>query len=283
LKDLSGFKVYRTTQEIGEECDNCDQEKTFHANVDIQYPTSAVISEGEVKYTDNRVEAGNVYHYSVAPYNLKGREGPRSDTIAVVFDEPPPAPRGLTARPGSRGVTLSWQPPFTPSAIRSYRIYRGANKDLRDMKSVGSTRWAETFFVDTDVKKDQTYYYLVRSLKMNRGISLESSPSRAAEAVVVGVKWEPPESVAAALAGEGIRVAWDPVKIQGEETRYNVYRSESGKMYRRINVDPIVYNWFQDTDVGEGKTYRYAVTAFPKGRPEDESSRSASEALKFVR
>ena len=46
-----------------------------------------------------------------------------------------------------------------------------------EMKLIGGTKRDETSFVDKDVEKEKTYYYIVRSLKMNRGVSLESEPS----------------------------------------------------------------------------------------------------------
>ena len=72
LTDTSGFKVYRTAQKVGEECENCDEKKSIYANVDFQNPINAVIDKGEVLYTDKAVTPGNVYSYSVSTYNLKG-------------------------------------------------------------------------------------------------------------------------------------------------------------------------------------------------------------------
>ena len=150
------------------------------------------------------------------------------------------------------------------------------------MKPVGRTKWAETYYVDKDVENGKTYFYLVRSLKMIRGISLESRPSSVVQATVHTIRLRPPENINTASTDDGVRIYWRPVKIQGEETGYNIYRSESGQMFVKINRAPHPNPWFVDKDAKRGKTYRYAVTAFPKGKPEDESSRSASAAVKFV-
>jgi len=70
--------------------------------------------------------------------------------------------------------------------------------------------------------------------------------------------------------------------MENEETRYNVYRSESGRVFQKINPEPTKTPWLLDSKVSRGRAYRYAVTAFPKNRPEDESSKTASEALRYT-
>ncbi|MEJ2715914.1 MAG: hypothetical protein P8182_02055 [Deltaproteobacteria bacterium] len=282
LKNLSGFRVYRTAHKIGEKCEKCDEVKEFYANVDYQFPTNAVIKEGEVVYTDRKVEPGNIYYYAIAPYNLKGREGPISQKVDVVFDESPPAPTGLTAHEGTEGIVLRWTAPPRLAGIRSYQIYRASGAHPKEMEPIGRTKWAETYFTDKDVEKEKTYYYQVRSLKMNKGILLESPPSETAAAVMRAAVWGPPESVNTAATSDGIRIYWQPVEIENEKTRYNVYRSEAGKLFEKINSVPLSNPWFVDKDVKKGRRYRYAVTAFPEGKEEDESRKSASEAVTYL-
>jgi fibronectin type 3 domain-containing protein len=282
LTDTSGFKVYRTAQKVGEECENCDEKKTIYANVDFQNPINAVIDKGEVLYTDKAVTPGNVYSYSVSTYNLKGREGRSSQDLTVVFDEVPGAPQGLRADVDIGGISLEWTTPARAAGVGGYRVYRGSTDKTEEMKLIGGTKRDETSFVDKDVEKEKTYYYIVRSLKMNRGVSLESEPSPLVKVFVPSVQWKPPENVTTGPpTRDGITVAWDPVKIPNEETRYNIYRSEAGKMFEKINPEPLRNSKFDDRNVRKGITYRYAVTSFPEGKPAAESRRAASEAVRF--
>jgi len=282
LNDLSGFRVYRSAQNIKEECEDCDENKAVHANVDLQQPTSAVVSEGEVVYSDMKVEPGKIYAYAVSAYNLKGRESPHSEDVKVNFDDFPPAPRGLGVGYDQGRIVLNWASPPRPAGIRNYRIYRGSTNKPEDMKPLGRTKWAETTFSDKDVQKGQTYYYVVRSLKMNRGISLESDASDTASATAPRVHWGPPENVNTMATGDGIRIVWAPVKIEDEQVRYNVYRSESGRMFEKINTEPVVNPSFLDKDVRRGASYRYAISAFVESHSDEESSRSASEDVRFA-
>jgi len=279
--DISGFKVWRLTQKIGEQCENCEDKKTLHANVDFQNPSNAIIEKGEVIYTDPAVTPGNIYSYSVSEYNLKGREGQRSEDVTVAMEEPPPLPDSLTADFNSLGVLLKWESPPRLSGIRNYRIYRSDTDSDKDMKPIGSTRWAEREFLDKDVGKEKTYYYQVRSLKMARGIPIESAPSETVSIKIPTVRWQSPEDVDAKVTRNGIRVDWRIVKMEGHEARYNVYRSEAGKAITKMNAEPLRNPWFLDSKVTEGRTYRYAVTAFPQDKPEEESSKSASRACTF--
>ena len=283
LKDISGFKVYKTTEKIGEECENCPEQKAVPINVDFQHPVNAVIAEGEVVFTDPDVKLGDVYTYSVTVYNLKGREGHPSEDVTVVFDEPPPEPKEPQATVEKRGIRLEWTAPVRPAGLRSYSIFRGTEPQVEKMKSVGRTKWAETYFVDETVEPHTTYYYVVRSLKMNRGVPFDSEPSPVVKVVVPSLRVKSPENVTVASTRGGIRVYWDRVNIEGSETLYNVYRSESRGVFIKLNSEPIVSPGYVDKTVRRGYTYRYAVTAFPKETPEEESSRSASEAVRYNR
>jgi len=282
FQDISGFKVYRATLKPDEKCEDCEK-KTVHANVDFQSPVSATIDKGEVAYSDTRVTPGNLYSYSVSAYNLKGREGEWSPEVTVPFEEPPPAPEGLRASAQSNGILLEWAPSPRPDGNRGFRIYRGASDKIDEMKLIASPKPEETSFVDTDVEKGKTYYYVVRSLRMNRGISQESRLSPVVSVLFPEIHAQAPENVKTMTTPRGVEVFWDTVKIDKEESRYNVYRSEGRKMFVRINAEPLLGKKYTDTTVVMGKTYRYAVTAFPKGKPEFESSRSASGSISFTR
>jgi len=283
LKDVSGFKVYRADQKTGEECDDCPHEKKMRANIDYQAPTNAVIKGRDVTYVDKAVSIGNTYIYSVTVYNFKGREGTPSPDITVVLDEPPASPQAVRAELSAAGVYLNWNAPLTPAGIRGYRVYRAESDKAEDMQAIGGTKWAETSFRDKDVRQGKTYYYQVRSLRISRGIPYESFPSQTVTVEVARLAFPAPENVDTAPVDDGIRVYWDRVTVPDTAVHYNVYRSESGGIFSKVNREPLEGSAFVDRDVTQGKTYRYAVTAFPEGKPDEESSRTASEAVKFGR
>jgi fibronectin type 3 domain-containing protein len=201
--------------------------------------------------------------------------------LIVEVDEPLSPPENVRVDYESDGVELRWDAPIRPAGIRVYRVYRGESERPDDVKPIGGTRRAETYFVDKTAEKDKTYYYQVRSIKISRGTPMESLPSPALKANLSAAHRPRPEYVEVTPRAAEIRVNWKPVTIEGQEARYNVYRSESGQSFERINANPIRASQMIDRKVNKGKAYRYAVTAFPNTKPEDESSRVASEEVKL--
>ena len=281
MKDLAGFNVYRSSHEIGESCDDCDEAGGFHAKIDLKNPMNAHIENGEVVYKDQRISLGHIYYYAISAYNKKDREGPKCPVITVTYDSIPPAPKGLGATYDSRGIKLKWNAPIKPSAIRAYQVYRGTTRDQKKLEPIGRTRWAENFYFDKDVEKDKSYYYIVRSMKMTGGIPIESAPSQMVQATYPRVIIEAPKAVRAVSTSRGIRVFWDQVSSENEAVRYNVYRSKGERLPRKINRQPLQNAWMTDRNVKKGQRYRYEVTAFPLGKPDEESRRTASEEVTY--
>lgn len=281
LKDISGFKVFRAVRKIGEDCEKCQYDKKPHANVDFQHPTNAEITDGKVLYVDRDVSSGNAYSYSVNVYNLRGREGRPSPDVIVAFDEPPKSPENLYADIAPGGIVLEWTMPSEKEGVQGCRVYRGPTEKPEDMKPIGTTKADETSFVDRTVEKEKAYYYVVRSLKMNNFVSMESRPSQTVRVIVPAEHTEPPANAKVEVMPGGIRVHWDHVVIPGKEVRYNVYRSEGNKPFEKINAEPVRDSWLMDREVRRGFTYRYAVTSFSESKPEYESSRSGTAAVRY--
>ncbi len=281
FQDVSGFKIFRASSTVSDDCETCGDKKDLLANVDFQKPTNAVIKDGEVIFNDTAVKTGHVYHYSVSPYNLKGREAKPSPDVKIIFDEIPPAPQRLRANMEKDSVKLEWSVPDGHTKNLAYRIYRGASPDRESMKPVGGSGTTENTYLDRSVDRSSSYYYTVRSARMNQGVSIESHPSDVINIVIPSVTWGAPENINTASTKDGIRIYWNPVKIENDETRYNVYRSDQGGIFEKINPEPARNAWFIDTKVERGRSYRYAVTAYPKTKPDEESNRSGSESIKF--
>ena len=282
LEDLSGFKVFRSEVDIEKDCEKCDKTKKLYANVDAQNPSNATIEGDKVVFFDKKVSQGKVYHYAIAPYNFKAREGPVSSTISVIFDQPPPRPMDLRATTDDRGIVLKWRVSPRTLGIRSYHIYRSDTGNEEDLEPYGTTKWAEKFFVDSNVERNQPYAYQVRSVKMNEGIPMESQPSRTVRVSLPAATIEAPEDINVISTSKGIRIFWKPVRMRNAEVRYDIYRSPEGKPYEKINEKPLTEPSYDDQEVKRGVMYRYAVTAYLADEPSVRSSRSASEAVKHV-
>ncbi len=171
-------------------------------------------------------------------------------------------PINLVAEAGNEEVSLSWLPPATAEP-ESYNIYR-------DTALIGNT--IQTDYNDTNVNNGTTYQYFVTAI-YDEG---ESIPSNSAYATPVGPDLYPPEGLSA-VSGNGIVwLEWEePVSERGidrvnnstdksrrndtvrsELLGYNVYRD--GTM---INLETVLETVYEDTEVVNGQTYQYFVTA----------------------
>lgn len=281
LRDLSGFKVFRQRFPFRERCDDCDLQQEIHTNVDFHSPTNATIAQGAVKLVDTSVTPDSTYAYRVAAYNLQGVTGPLSETFTVDYAAPPPAPTGLTAEYERNGIKLKWDAPAIPAGIRYYRVYRGSSPNGEDLEPLGHTKWADPMYTDTSAPAEQAFYYRVRAVKVEDGFPVESPPSELVKGVLPVVEIEAPEKVLVMSTPDGIRVWWVKPANADKDTRYNVYRSSEDGPFRRINTTPVGRLSYLDRDVEKGKTYRYEVAAFPRGRPDAESTGTASEDLEY--
>jgi len=52
--DISGFKVWRLAQKVGDECENCEDKKILYANIDFQNPSNAIIEQGRLHTQTHR-------------------------------------------------------------------------------------------------------------------------------------------------------------------------------------------------------------------------------------
>ena len=84
---------------------------------------------------------------------------------------PPNAPQNFVARAENRGVMLKWQAPLPASDnedVYGYVIYRFQESekfDLGDPKNILHIQYdTATFYMDSNVKPGQTYFYVVTAL-----------------------------------------------------------------------------------------------------------------------
>ncbi len=280
--DLSGFKLFRWSGAGDEACEDCQEKLQFHANVDFQKPLNARLDEGTMVFWDKDVRVGRSYAYSVSAHNLQGMEGRRSEIVTIRLQDLPPVPKDLSVQAKQDGVLLQWASPSTPAGIRSYQIYRSDGPDA-GFEPLGTTKWAETVYLDQTAKRGKSYSYRIRSVKIQADTTLESGSSRIVKITYPPLEWGPPDRVNVTALEQGIEVHWEPVAIPDEKALYFVYRSEAGQAFERLSRQPIAAPRFLDSEVTQGTEYRYKVSAFPAGQPEKESRRTTSESIVFRR
>jgi len=230
--------------------------------------------------------------YAVEVLNRNARSAGLSNRVQVSTIRTLPAPPDLSAELNDDGVLLKWtsagQPPSSPEIQYHYRIYRrqeGAAKDtVAGEVPVGAAR--PEHFLDS-IEWEKTYLYRITAVsivaKATGEVQVEGDDSPVLRVVAHDV-FPPavPAGLQAVYSGEGqkpfIDLIWAPV-ASADLAGYNVYRSESGGAFAKINSDPVKTPSYRDTAVTSGKTYAYAVSAVDVRGNESARSEPATESV----
>ena len=279
--EIVGYSIYR-----------CEEEDTSCTPEWIAW----VANEGDAppaptQYIDTDVTSGTTYRYAVTSNDADYDESAWSDEVTVLAtatETPPPLltlqqPTGLTAVSGESGIDLSWAAPADD--IAGYSVYRCEEGEtpctpewLVWVANDGDTPPAPTGYSDSDVAEGTTYRYAVTANNADSdGEYLESDWSDEVTATAEGEPAPEPEpemppaapTGLTAVSGEsGIDLSW--AAPADDIAGYSVYRCEEGETpctpewlvwVANDGDTPPAPTGYSDSDVAEGTTYRYAVTA----------------------
>ena len=187
---------------------------------------------------------------------LSGCGSDGGDTVYInnTVESAPGAPRSLSAIGGDEEISLMWSSPSDNgnSPITDYLILR--SEDSTEPTTYTSTGSDVTMFTDTAVVNGTTYDYAV--VAVNAIGSGEASEMTTC--MPVGASDAPLNF--AAVGGEAqVELTWDPPTDDGGSlvTEYTIYRNDGSHTWS-LTVSGTSYT---DTDVENGVTYTYIVTA----------------------
>jgi len=243
-------------------------------------PAPASVQGSSVTWVDRRALAvGRRYVYVVTAEDALGRSSGPSERLVVPYLAAPKAPRALSAAPGDRRISLTWQPPVeltdgspAPGDLR-YLVLRGAAAEGA-LAPITPRPVEGTSFTDEGVDNDTDYRYAVRAVRVDPAVSATGEAS--APVVVAAADTTPPAAPANLLAvptAGAVRLAWNP-SGSPDVAVYAIYRAGETGDFVRIATTMAVATVYVDRDVRPGTTYRYAVTALDRARRPNESPRS---------
>ncbi|MEO8099121.1 MAG: DUF1800 family protein [Acidobacteriota bacterium] len=126
-------------------------------------------------FVDTGLTNNTTYYYKVAAVNANGSSTLSNQASAKPVPPPPPAaPTGLTATPGDKRVTLSWN---TVTGAASYNVYRGTRTNTQAPTPLATTITGATW-MDTPVENSATYFYKVAAVN-EFGTSTKSNEASA--------------------------------------------------------------------------------------------------------
>jgi len=160
---------------------------------------------------------------------------------------------------GDKSVELGWSRPST-----GYRV------DIQKMGPGGG--WAPIVgldpskgrFTDLAVAYEQTYTYRARLVRLKDASNVTGPWSREIKVNVIDVTPpNPPGYLDAALADNGVRLAWENLVFNPDVAGYRLYRQLSGEAgFTRLGPPLLTENVFFDPiKLAPGVTARYQVTA----------------------
>jgi len=170
---------------------------------------------------------------------------------------PPSIPTGLIAQPGDVGdtrVELTWNSNSEPD-LAGYNLYRSQN-DINYSK-INAGLITATGYTDNSVTAGTTYYYKLSALDIGDN---ESSLTGSQSATPTNVPPDVPTGLSALAGNQKVDLVWNP-NAESDLAGYNLYRSQDTVNYTKISPGIIIAEDYSDTNVVDGNTYYYKLTA----------------------
>ncbi|HLK61894.1 MAG TPA: hypothetical protein VKU19_00545 [Bryobacteraceae bacterium] len=179
---------------------------------------------------------------------------------------PPERPANLDVQGTAEGLKLTWS--GDPGEFRIYR-HEAESKIFAPVADVSQTTWT-----DKSTEFGKSYTYLVQRI-VKLGLHQEAESEQSDEKTQLLVDTfppAPPAGLRAAPAAGSVELSWDRNE-EPDLAGYRVYRAVAGGDFVKI-ADVSQVPTYSDRTVESGKEYRYAITAFDKATPPNESGKS---------
>ncbi|MEM1973892.1 MAG: fibronectin type III domain-containing protein, partial [Thermoplasmata archaeon] len=225
-------------------------------------------STSSITYLDSGLTNGTRYCYAVSAVNIAG-EGPLSSPACGIPSEIPPPP-SLSATPGNKQITLSWNVTNDGgSPIQGYNVYWKLSNE-NNWRQLTTNLISTNTFTHTNLNICNTYNYYVEAINENG----KSAPSNIASATPFGTS-SPPQKLSASSTLNSIILNWQAPSDAScaSLTRYNIYRSTDGTNFNLIASTSPSTLTYTDTNVTSTYTYTYYVKAQNSFGESDESNR----------
>jgi fibronectin type 3 domain-containing protein len=268
--EVSGFKIYRATNPVGEYVwvDSIlveNEDPSAHSLKQFEYEDTSALRLKQFEYEDTGLADGTKYYYRLTAFNNKGIE---SDFSSTLESSTVSRPSGLQAVGDMiREIHLQWHPsPF--SGVKGYRIYRNTSAEgtFERIGELDSPK--KDSYVDEQNLDDAVTYYYRLTVYDTEG--RESGFSEIASTTTRG-KPPTPEGLAAksGLVKE-VKLSWK-MRPEEEVEGYYIFRNtaESGEFKEIGKVKGREKTTFLDEGdrhhpLEDNATYYYMITSYNK-------------------
>ena len=232
--------------------------------------------------------------YAVEVLNQNGHGAGLSNQVRVPLAQTLPPPVNFEAKLTRDGVVLSWSSSASPTPQEGvhyvYRVYRyGVGNNERIL--VGELPFGNEqgyLLTDSNIEWQKTYEYRAQTVTLlnvsgKPQIEVEGDDTPAVRIFADDV-FPPavPTGLQAVFSGPGqkafIDLVWAPV-TDADLDGYNVYRSEDGGPFTKINSELVRAPAYRDSNVQSGKRFTYSVSSVDQRGNESARSEPASESV----
>lgn len=208
---------------------------------------ATVKGKNNLAYTDTKAYSSYKNTYTVKAYNSSGVSRYFTKGVSAYYIA---TPKLTSASNTASGIKISWK---KVSGATNYEVYRKTDGE-NQWEYMGTVSKTKTYFTDTAVTNEQTYYYTVRAYD-NNSVSEYNKAG-------VGTKYvSAPKLSTVKNTSYGVNINWK--KVSGA-TSYRVYRKTSGgswELIKKLNNETFSYT---DSTVKSGVKYTYSVKAVNK-------------------
>lgn len=231
----------------------------------------ATVDSKTTSYTDYSVKNNVTYTYGVAATDSKGNSG-FYKTFEVTYIAAPKTSFEIV----KTGINVSWE---KIDGAEKYIVYKATmvNGNWSDWSNVQTVEGTRATWVDTAVKKGETYRYAAAAVV--NGIETAHVNDSSIKYVPQITSLDTP-TVTAKNTAKGVTVSWNSI---ANAESYIVYRSiynTSTKKWAKWSVikSGVTETTYADTTVKLGTTYKYTVRAV---NGDIKSGYEGTEALKY--
>jgi predicted small lipoprotein YifL len=179
---IAGFRLYRRElRSPADECTSCGIEDILVRSVDLEY-LQDVVREGNLFVTyDGDVQRGKSYLYKVTTFEKGGGESRDSGRVKRKKVTPPPVPV-VTIGEVPAGMMLVWSNVQVPTgSLVGYTVYRSRLTQRSVLRPLNPRPVTENRYEDLRMEQDTPYRYVLRTVAIVEGETVESDPSAPVE------------------------------------------------------------------------------------------------------
>lgn len=283
IADISSFQLYRAEIPLEEYCPTCPV--PFVEPIEVDGGQTVIDGKRRVAtYDYDMLRAGNKYFFKVQSKNNWWASSGDSNIVTFVWNVPPAPPTGLSASAADSSVKLSWQPVTTSSdgePVASEVLYQVLRQTGEGPFARVGSPVADTAYVDSTAVNDQLYGYQVQAaLRFGEDLVYGAPSEKIAVTPVDTTPPPPPQGVMVVATGQGQRVIWD-ASPAADVAGYRIYRRSEGGGFSLVGSVEAPSTTFVDETAGEDAYFVYAVSAFDRTSPANESAKSAPAAPRY--